>query len=243
MHILLVSDIHSNLAALNAVIKDAGAFDRIWCLGDIVGYGPEPNECIERLRSFEHLCLAGNHDLAVVGKANLADFNSDAKEAVAFTRHQLAPEHRAWLENLSPMLVTEHSATLVHASPCDPVWEYVVTPPIARASFECLGTRICLYGHTHQPVLFRKPEYEIGIFTETLQPNRPVSLVRDRLLINPGSVGQPRDDDPRAAYAIIDLELHIFTYRRVQYDVNATQKKIKQAGLPGNLGRRLRFGQ
>jgi predicted phosphodiesterase len=244
MRILVVSDVHANLAALNAVIKDAGAFDRVWCLGDVVGYGPEPNECIDRLRSFDLLCLAGNHDLAAVGKLTLVDFNPDAKEAIAWSRFQLSSANRNWLETLpTRTVVTDYDITLVHGSPRDPIWEYVFTPPIARACLDSIDTPICLNGHTHVPLIFRKPEFEVGVFSDRLYINRPVSLKLDRWLINPGSVGQPRDDDPRAAYAIFDAEAMTFTHHRVQYDVTATQNKMKVAKLPSRLIRRLRFGQ
>jgi diadenosine tetraphosphatase ApaH/serine/threonine PP2A family protein phosphatase len=244
MRILVVSDVHANLAALDAVIKDAGAFDRVWCLGDMVGYGPDPNECIDRLRSFDSLCLAGNHDLAVVGKVTLVDFNPDAKEAVAWSRFRISATNREWLETLPTMCVApEFDITLVHGSPVDPIWEYIFTPPVARASFESINTRHCFYGHTHVPLVFRKPEFESGISEERLRVNVSVSLKLDRLLINPGSVGQPRDDDPRAAYAIFDTDAMALTHRRVQYDVTATQTKMKDTKFPGRLIRRLRFGQ
>lgn len=244
MLILVVSDVHANFTALEAVIQDAGSFDQIWCLGDLVGYGPEPNECIERLRAFDLVCLAGNHDLAVVGKLGLWDFSDDAKNVVAWTRHQLTPVNREWLETLSPVSVlVKFDVTLAHASPRDPIWEYISTPPIARVCFEHIATSFCFHGHTHAPIIYRKSELFIGIATEFPTVNVPLSLNGDRLLINPGSVGQPRDDDPRAAYAIFDSDARTLIWRRVQYDVSATQKKMKQAKLPGGLSRRLRFGQ
>jgi diadenosine tetraphosphatase ApaH/serine/threonine PP2A family protein phosphatase len=244
MVVLIVSDIHANLAALDAVIRDAGPFDQIWCLGDIVGYGPDPNECIERLRSFQSLCLAGNHDLAVIGKLNLDDFSSDAREAAIWTRQWLTPANRAWLETLSPSSVIAGTGiTLVHASPRDPVWEYVASPAVARHCLEQMETPICLYGHTHIPMIFRQPAYLRGISTEWVRVNVPLTLTLDRILVNPGSVGQPRDDDPRASYALLDLEALTLTWRRVLYDVATTQKKMKEAKLPAGLIRRLRFGQ
>ena len=245
MRILVVSDIHSNLAALNAVFKDAGEFDQIWCLGDMVGYGPDPNECVERLRAYDAVCLAGNHDLAVVGKANLADFNSDAREAIAWSRFRLTLDNRDWLATLPTKTeLPEHGITLVHGSPIDPVWEYIFTPPVARANFDAIAAPICLNGHTHVPLIFRKPTYEHDIMMSRPPNGVPIALkTDDRWLINPGSVGQPRDDDSRAAYGLIDLDAMTFTQRRVQYDIAATQDKIKQAKLPGNLSRRLRFGQ
>ena len=244
MRILVVSDVHANLGALDAVIKDAGAFDRVWCLGDVVGYGPDPNECVERLRSFDLLCLAGNHDLAVVGKITLIDFNSDAKEAVAWSRFKLNTANRDWLETLpTVMAVPEFDVTLVHGSFADPVWEYIHTPPIARGTLESITTRNCFNGHTHVPIVFRKPEFEIGISTERLLVNKSLSLKLDRLIINPGSVGQPRDEDSRAAYMLFDTDAMTVTHRRVQYDVGATQKKMQAAKFPGRLVRRLRFGE
>ncbi|MGE5262188.1 MAG: metallophosphoesterase family protein [Acidobacteriota bacterium] len=244
MRILLVSDIHSNLAALDAVIKDAGHFDGIWCLGDIVGYGPQPNECIERLRTFDLVCLAGNHDLAVVDKQSLDDFSPDAREAAFWTRDRLAAVHCRWLETLPGIaVVAKYDMTLVHASPRDPVWEYISSSTIAERCFQSISTSVCLYGHTHVPAIFRKPTYEVGIVTERLSVNTPVSLTLDRLLVNPGSVGQPRDEDVRAAYAIVDLDAMTLTYHRVQYDISATQRLMQQARLPDRLRRRLRFGE
>lgn len=244
MRILLISDIHSNLAALDAVINDAGRFDRIWCLGDVVGYGPQPNECVERLRSFDLVCLAGNHDLAVIDKQSLDDFSPDARDAAFWTRDHLAAPHCRWLETLPGMVViAEHGITLVHASPRDPVWEYISSALIAERCFESISTPVCFYGHTHVPAIFRKPTYEVGIVSERLTVNTPVPLTLDRVFVNPGSVGQPRDEDVRAAYAIVDLEAMTLTYHRVQYDISATQRLMQLARLPDRLRRRLRFGE
>jgi predicted phosphodiesterase len=245
MPILVLSDIHANLTALNAVIKDAGSFDQIWCLGDVVGYGPEPNECISRLREFDLICLAGNHDLAVVGKAPLWDFTQDAREVIFWTRHQLTNFNHDWLESL-PMttLMVGHGITLVHASPRDPVWEYIVEKNVAANNLNLIDTPFCLNGHTHIPIIFRKPWDGLKILEEPLPINSALRLVpHDRMFVNPGSVGQPRDEDPRAAYALIDLDAMTLTHRRVIYDVSAVQKLMKQAKLPARLIRRLRFGQ
>ena len=246
MRVLLVSDIHSNLVALDAVLRDAGEFEQVWCLGDIVGYGPQPNECIERLRACDPVTLVGNHDLGVVGKLPLWDFSPDAQAAVFFTRHALSIENREWLESLSPLTVlTEHNITLVHGSLRDPASEYLSTPGIARYNFNLMETPVCLNGHTHVPFVFRdafsisKPE----IFAERLKHNLPIALdTPDRLFVNPGSVGQPRDEDARAAYALLDLSSTTLTPRRVKYDVAATQELMRDAKLPDRLIRRLRFG-
>lgn len=245
MRILLVSDIHANFTALEAVIQNAGSFDRVWCLGDVVGYGPEPNECIDRLRSFDLVCLAGNHDLGVAGKTGLWNFSDSAREVISWTRHCLTAANLDWLGSLpAAPLGLGHGITIVHASLRDPVWEYLVTREIAKENLAHLETPFCLNGHSHLPVIFRWPWQGLKILEEPLRANEPVQMRSyDRLFINPGSVGQPRDEDPRAAYALIDLEAMTLTLRRVQYDFAATQGLMKQAKFPGRLIRRLRFGQ
>lgn len=245
MRILLISDIHANLAALDAVIKDAGAFDKIWCLGDVVGYGPNPNECISRLREFDLVCLAGNHDLAVVGKTALWDFTKNAQDVIFWTRHWLTIPNRDWLETLSATtLVMEQGITLTHASPRDPVWEYIVEKEIAKDNLNFINTPVCINGHTHIPIIFRKPWDDVRVVEETLPVNAALRLVpHDSMFINPGSVGQPRDEDPRAAYAILDPDAMTITHRRVIYDVSSTQQLMKQEKFPSSLIRRLHFGQ
>jgi len=244
MRILVISDIHANFTALEAVIKDAGSFDQVWCLGDIVGYGPEPNECINRLREFDLICLAGNHDLAVVGRIALWDFTPDAQEVIFWTRHSLTTFNLDWLLTLpNTPLVPEQNITLVHGSPRDPVWGYITEKDEAKANLDLITTPFCLTGHTHIPVIYRKPWDDPRVLEEWPRVNSTIRLTLDRMFINPGSVGQPRDEDPRAAYATIDMESMTFTYRRVEYDVTSTQKLMKQANFPNRLIRRLRFGQ
>jgi predicted phosphodiesterase len=245
MRILLISDVHANLTALNAVIQDAGAFDQIWCLGDIVGYGPQPNECISRLREFEIIALAGNHDLAAVGKTSLWEFSETAKEVIFWTRHWLTDSSHEWLSSLpSTPLVVKENITLVHASPRDPIWEYIVERTTAKENLSFIETPICLNGHSHMPIMYRKPWDGLKVLEEPLKVNAPVRLTTyDQVFINPGSVGQPRDEDPRASYGIFDLDAMTFTLRRIQYDFTITQKLMKQAKLPDRLIRRLRFGQ
>ena len=245
MPILLISDVHANLAALEAVIKDAGHFDQIWCLGDVVGYGPEPNECISRLREFDLICLAGNHDLAVLGKTALWEFTETAREVIFWTRHWLTISNRDWLSSLpATPLAVGHGITLVHASPRDPVWEYMVSRETARDNLAFIETPICLYGHSHIPIMFRKPWDGLKVLEESLRVNASIRLTTyDQVFINPGSVGQPRDEDPRASYALIDLDGMTLIHRRVQYDFPATQRLMKAAKFPGRLIRRLRFGQ
>lgn len=244
MRILVISDIHANFTALEAVIKDAGNFDQVWCLGDVVGYGPEPNECINRLREFDLICLAGNHDLAVAGKAALWDFTLDAREVIFWTRHQLTTFNLEWLQSLpNTTLEVGHGITLVHASPRDPVWGYITEESVAKSNLDLINTPICLNGHTHLQIVYRKPWDDWRVLEEWPRINTPIGLTLDRMFINPGSVGQPRDEDPRAAYAIVDIEAMTFTHRRVEYDITSVQKLMKQAKFSNRLIRRLRFGQ
>lgn len=244
MRILIISDVHANAAALDAVLKDAGSFDKVWCLGDVVGYGPDPNECIERLRGLDLLCLAGNHDLGVTGKAALWDFSANAQEVIFWTRHWLTSENMQWLKSLPAVPIIQDGVTLVHASLRDPVWEYLFEREIVVRNLSQLSTPLCLNGHTHFPVIFRKPWDGFKVLEESLPIQTPLKLsALDQMFINPGSVGQPRDEDPRAAYAVLDLETNTLTHFRAAYDINATQERMKQAKFSPSLIRRLRFGQ
>ncbi len=242
MQILILSDIHANHVALQTVISKAGHFDRIWCLGDVVGYGPEPNECIETLRSFDLLCLAGNHDWAVLGKLDLEEFNPDARRAAMWTREQLTPSSLEWLRQLSERVSAEGKQfTLVHGSPRYPIWEYVLTPAVARVNFELFDTPVCLFGHTHIPVVYRYGP-EQNTTAEPLIEAAPLAFGPEKMMINPGSVGQPRDGDPRSAFAVINLERKTLTHYRVDYDIRATQAKMQSAHLPQRLITRLSHG-
>ncbi|HEX7588552.1 MAG TPA: metallophosphoesterase family protein [Anaerolineae bacterium] len=241
MRILLISDIHANLVALDTVLAKAAPFDRIWCLGDVVGYGPEPNACIARLRSFDLLCIAGNHDWAALGKLDLEEFNPDARRAAIWTREQLTVENLEWLGALPDRVPTQADRfTLVHGSPRYPIWEYVLTPAVARTNFDFFDTPVCLMGHTHVPVVYRDQEWTAT--ANQLVENSPLEVGQDRLMINPGSVGQPRDGDPRAAYALLDLDALTLTHFRVDYDIAITQAKMEQANLPPRLITRLSYG-
>lgn len=258
MKVLVISDIHGNLAALETVLKDAQGrgYDEIWCLGDVVGYGPDPNACIERLAALEPqltVRLAGNHDYAVLGKEiNVEDFNPEAQKAVLWTRAQLTDETRAYLDTLPGQAVQRGPFMLVHGSPRDPVWEYVLSPRIARENFEEIPDfRCCLVGHTHVPTMFsyrvdRRDGQTFGrCLQHRLTPGPPdVTLAFDqvRLIVNPGSVGQPRDHDPRASYALLDTETRLWTYVRVEYPIEETQHRMLAAGLPERLINRLSFG-
>lgn len=241
MRYLVISDIHANLVALEAVLQDAqDEWDHVWCLGDIVGYGPDPNGCVELLRQYDPLSLSGNHDWAVLGKLDVNSFNGDARLAIRWTQDALSEENRQYLAELPPLIVVE-PFTLAHGSPRQPVWEYLLDESSAAQNFAYLETLYCFVGHTHTPV----------IFTET-NPGRcrasfpiydePLALGEQRLIINPGSVGQPRDSDPRAAYGILDSSAMTWEPRRVKYDVAETQERMRLHGMPYRLIARLELG-
>lgn len=243
MRCLVLSDIHSNLEAFQAVLEDAGPVDEVWCLGDVVGYGPDPNACVELLRSMPHLCIAGNHDWATLGKLDLRDFNPDAREANLWNRQQLTPDNLAYLEALPEVLV-EGRFTLAHGSPRHPIWEYIIYCSTAQTNSGFFDTPFCFVGHTHTPVIFRLDDPEIEDSCEPLAPvlDEPLALKGERLIINPGSVGQPRDGDPRASFAILDLAALTLEYRRVHYPVEKTQAKMMEFDLPLRLVLRLGYG-
>jgi predicted phosphodiesterase len=230
MRILVISDIHANLTAFDAVLEDAkGDWDYVWCLGDVVGYGPDPNECVERLRELPHLCLAGNHDWAALERLDIRTFNPTARRLVEWTMGVLTPTNRAYLEDL-PASLTISDFTLVHASPREPIWEYILEPLVAALNFPHFETQYCLVGHTHQPVIYELVNDNGD--TRAIEPRyyQPVALAGRRLIINPGSVGQPRDQNPDAAYGILDLETNVFEHRRVSFDLepmDAWQKKME----------------
>jgi len=239
---LIISDIHANLAALEAVLADAPAFDEVWCLGDLVGYGPNPNECIERVQDFSHLSLAGNHDWAVLGRLDLNNFNTEARIANTWTQSELTPVAREYLIGL-PTHMEKDSFYLVHASPREPVWEYILDAKLAYANFAHFSTPICLVGHTHIPIVFELDEEQQCC--ETLIPPlpNPLALGPRRLILNPGSVGQPRDGDPRASYAMLDTERMTWELHRVAYPVEITQERMRARGLPRRLIERLDMGR
>ena len=244
MRYLLVSDIHGNLAAFDAVLADVDLenIDRIWCLGDVVGYGPCPNECIGRLREFaEYVCVAGNHDWAAISRIGIAEFNPSAQEACRWTSERLNEENSAYLSNL-PTRFLEDNCTLVHGSPREPIWEYIIYPSTAQLNFQFFDTQLCFVGHTHAPAIFREEtstqRFEISIPL----PDHPILIDDERMIINPGSVGQPRDGDPKAAYMIFEPDSKTLEYHRVPYDVASTQQLMMEKGLPESLVSRLSFG-
>jgi diadenosine tetraphosphatase ApaH/serine/threonine PP2A family protein phosphatase len=243
MRCLVLSDIHSNLEAFRAVLEDAGPVDEVWCLGDVVGYGPDPNGCVELLRSLSHLCIAGNHDWATLGKLDLSDFNPDAREANLWNREQLIAENLAYLDERPESLVVG-DFTLSHGSPRHPIWEYIIYTSTAQTNFDFFDTPYCLAGHTHTPVVFRLQDRDGEELCEPLAPSHAKALILNegRYIINPGSVGQPRDGDPRASYAILDTEALSVEHRRVGYPVEETQAKMMERNLPLRLVLRLGYG-
>ena len=240
---LIVSDIHSNLEAFQAVIDDCegrGGFDQIWSLGDLIGYGPDPAACIDLIRSHEERSVAGNHDLASVGRLSLEAFNEHASAANKWTSTQISKEQADYIRGL-PLRIEQWGFTLVHGSPRDPVWEYVISAPAAVASFLHFDTERCLVGHSHIPFLCR-PREDSAAFLE-FPLDTPVHLDGDRIIINPGGVGQPRDGDPRASYAVYDDADGVIVHHRVEYDVESTQAKMEERGLPRYLIARLAHGR
>jgi len=243
MRFAILADIHSNLTAFDAVLGDAerrGGFDKIWCLGDVVGYGPDPHECIERLRQFEPLCIAGNHDWAAIGKIDTSEFNPVAALAAQWTAQQLSAEDKEYLLNL-PQIVYEDDFTLAHGSPREPIWEYLLSIEAAQNSFDSFETAYCLVGHSHVPLVFELID-EKAVYRE-FEDGANLKLGKTRMIINPGGVGQPRDGDPRASYAIYDAEAQTMHHYRVEYDIPATQKKMAERGLPTPLILRLSLGR
>lgn len=241
MRVLIISDIHANLAAFQAVLVDAqGQWDVIWCLGDLVGYGPDPNECVALLREHEHISLSGNHDWAVLGKLDIQNFNREAQIAIRWTRQAISSETHDYLSDLPPSLV-QPPFTLAHASPRQPVWEYILDAYVAAINFDHFETPYCLVGHTHVPVIFAEAE-DYHVTLQKPDYNVPRLLQTQRLIINPGSVGQPRDSDPRAAYSLLDTEQNSWLHKRVEYPVAVTQQKMREFGIPSRLIKRLEFG-
>ena len=247
MRALIVSDIHSNLQALDAVLADAdaaGGYDIVWFLGDLVGYASDPSACIDRLRRLPHVAVAGNHDHAVTGKLNPDLFNGAARAAALWTAQQLTDDELSYLADM-PEVRRVESFTHVHGSLRDPVMEYLISEPAAMATFALMESPFCLVGHSHYPLVWTEGNGRAGV--ELLDPSAPVNLDPERrMIVNPGSVGQPRDHDWRASYLLYDSEAGaagVLYHRRVEYDLAGAQRGILAAGLPESLAIRLGNGQ
>ena len=241
MRTLVISDIHANLTALEAVLSDAGQFDAVWCLGDLVGYGPDPNECVERISGLPNLqCILGNHDAAAVGSIEVDAFNPDARKTVLWTQGKLTLASQEYLKNL-PERVNLEFITLVHGSPFRPVWEYLLDTRSATVSFEFFDTPYCFVGHTHLPVIYYLPDDRLT--AQLIVPEHISQMtLAPRAILNPGSVGQPRDRDPRAAYAILNLTDYTWEWHRVDYDIHSVQERMHQDNLPERHITRLSAG-
>jgi predicted phosphodiesterase len=240
LRIAVLSDVHSNVQALEAVLRevDVGGFDQIWFLGDLVGYGPKPNECTALLQERAALCLAGNHDLVVLGKIPIDAFAGEAAAAARWTQTVLDEPARAFLDSLRPSAAAP-GAELFHGSPRDPVWEYVLTDEAAEAAFARTEAPLVLVGHSHVALEISDGEDLRG---EQAPAGTELELGRLRRLLNPGSVGQPRDGDARAAWLEIDNAAGRATFRRTDYPVERTQAEMREVGLPDALAARLAFG-
>jgi predicted phosphodiesterase len=244
MRVAVISDIHGNLHALEAVLRDLDREqpDAIWCLGDLVGYGPRPNRCCRVVAERVDLCLAGNHDLGVLGttrEVDLVDFSADAAASARWTQGVLEDEPRAYLASLEPSAIMA-GAELFHGSPRDPVWDYVLSGEAALTALELTTAPVVLVGHSHIPlaIVLADQRLEGGIAAGGTEKD----LAHGRWLLNPGSVGQPRDGDPRAAYLWLDLDAGRASFRRVSYPVERTQAEIRERGLPDPLAERLAHG-
>jgi predicted phosphodiesterase len=243
MRIALLSDVHGNLPAFEAVLADVDAQDveEIWCLGDLVGYGAQPDACVELARARCDLCLAGNHDLVVTGDIDIADFSSSAAAAALWTRENIGDETLAFLRGLRP---TEpgRAIGLYHASPRDPVWEYVLSAWQADECMDLMEARVSAVGHSHVALWFRRSG-EGQAQGEPAKAGLEQDLGEDEWLINPGGVGQPRDGDPRAAWLLLDTVDWNAHWRRVEYPIDEAAGAIERAGLPRVLAERLYTGQ
>lgn len=255
MKVAILADVHSNLEALEAVLEDMGSSaslrmkiqrgkgggDQIWCLGDVVGYGPEPNRCGEIIKERVEHCVLGNHDAGVLGKLELGWFNAFAREAIEITRKEISKKYRTFLESL-PEIKKLDEVILVHGSVRNPLTEYIFETHQAEENFEESSEKICFCGHSHYPVVFEKDDDVVREIVPYFQ--KKIKLKKScRYLINPGSVGQPRDGDWRASYGLFDDQSLSFEFRRVEYDIEKTQEKMRKLGLPEFLIQRLALGR
>jgi diadenosine tetraphosphatase ApaH/serine/threonine PP2A family protein phosphatase len=246
VRIAAITDVHANLPALEAILEaiDSADLEETWCLGDVVGYGVEPDACADLVRERCDVCLVGNHDLAVLGALDISSFSEAAAEAVEWTRGSVAERTLEFLGELEPN-AERQGIGLFHASPRDPVWEYVLSGEQADAGMDASPNRISLIGHSHVALFFTRPENEEEGETRGSQAGDGalLDLSRGSWLVNPGSVGQPRDGDPRAAWLELDTEAETACFHRVPYEIERAAAPIAAAGLPARLADRLYAGQ
>jgi predicted phosphodiesterase len=242
MRVAVISDVHANRHALDAVLAavEAERPDVVWCVGDTVGYGPQPNECCDLVRDRSDLCLVGNHDLVVLGELAVSDFNEEAAAAASWTADVLTDAAHDFLAELKPAAEAP-GVSLYHASARDPVWEYILSEEAARATFELAPSDLILVGHSHVALALRQQD-DRSVAGGLAAEGTEVEL-NGRWLLNPGSVGQPRDGDPRAAWLLLDLDRRFAAFRRVTYPVEKTQAEMRERGLPPSLAARLSRGE
>jgi predicted phosphodiesterase len=243
MKVAVISDIHANRHAFEATLDAVAASDasELWCLGDLVGYGAEPDACVELARRYAAICLAGNHDLGVRGALPLEEFSRGAALAARWTQGVITAETREYLDKLEPAYLEERVG-LFHASPRDPIWEYVLSPLQAELCLDAQAARVCLIGHSHVALSFSRADGE-SASGQTRAADEQLDVTEGEWLINPGSVGQPRDGDPRAGWLELDLEGWEAVYRRTEYDIAGAAAAIRAARLPDSLAERLAYGQ
>jgi predicted phosphodiesterase len=246
LRVAVISDIHSNRQALDAVlgaIEEAG-IERIWCLGDVVGYGADPEACTELVRERCEVCLVGNHDLAVLGAIDASTFSETAAAAVAWTRENISEAALEFLRELEPDGAVGEVG-IFHASPRDPIWEYVLSVDQAEAGLDALPQRVGLIGHSHIALFFTRPLRGRRAYAQGAQAREgaEIEISDGAWLLNPGSVGQPRDADPRASWLELDVEAWTARYHRQGYDVSGAAAAILAAGLPDSLAERLGAGR
>ena len=239
MRVAVLSDIHSNGPALRAALQAVGPHEQLWVLGDIVGYGPHPDEVVELLRDADAVAVQGNHDAAVVGRIPTGTFNDLARAAVEWTATTIKPHNLDWLAGL-PEKRVEGDYTLAHGSPRDPLWEYLFSVPAARINLAAFETPYCLVGHTHHQLTFRDDHGQVEALLA--RAGGRLELDERRCILNPGSVGQPRDGDPRSGAMTIDTDTGQVEWLRFEYDIKATQAAIRATRLPGRLADRLELG-
>ncbi len=239
MRVAVLSDIHSNLTALDAVLADLGEVDAIWVLGDIVGYGPDPDAVVDRLRELDVVAVRGNHDAAALGQLDASAFNDDARNAVVWTGRTISATTRRWLDGL-PKTREVEGYTLAHGSPRDPLWEYILSPGVAARNLDAFTTTHCFVGHTHVPLVFREDGDEME--TILVGDGSVLELDERRSIGNPGGVGQPRDGDPRACAMLLDTATSTLEWRRIPYDIERTQQRMREERLPARLVNRLAHG-
>jgi diadenosine tetraphosphatase ApaH/serine/threonine PP2A family protein phosphatase len=239
MRVAVLSDIHSNLVALDAVLAHAGPVDALWHLGDIVGYGPDPDGVVGRLAERAAVGVRGNHDAAAIGGLEIDWFNPEARAAIEWTRRAMSDATRSWLAALPERRVLE-GITLVHGSPRDPIREYISDRFVAEDNLAVLESHHALHGHTHVPVAWLEGGSRVSLLR--VDDGSSLELGRTRALLNPGSVGQPRDGDPRAAYLVLDTDAGLVRWHRVPYEIAPVQAAIRAAGLPPRLADRLAVG-